>query len=368
MYLPFESATELVARLLDAGSGRASWLLCVSDRHAETLPELFNVARTQGLELCGGVFPGLIEGVRRRDSGVIAIPFPQGSRIVAASVHQDRVEWLDQLPDSNRHSVSSMLLLIDCLSLGIARYLEEIYDFYGATDHYVGAAAGYHDLRPSPAIFTQDGFIPKGGLLVQLPVSTTSCVRHGWNRVAGPFIVTRTKKNLIQEINWEPAGSFYRKVAESLAPELKGKPVFPDLNSRFPLCLAKQSAEDVVRDPLEINSDDEIVMLSELPENSAIYLIEANRETMVAAAREAARECRSSHEVEAFFVSDCYSRALILDQDYEDELEAVAGELEKFSQAPVQGVLAMGEICGDGHSSLEFYNKTFVISAIHRVG
>jgi hypothetical protein len=368
MYLPFESAPGLVQQLLDVKSKQTPWLLCISDQHAEALSSLFEAAKQNDLRICGGLFPGLIDGAQRRDTGVIAIPLPDGSQIIPASVNREGIKWFDQLPVIPDNTPTSMLLFVDCLSTGIARYLEEIYDRYGTSVQYAGAGAGYRDLRSSPSIFTDSGFLPSGGLLIIMPITATSSVRHGWKRVAGPFIATRTRDNLLQEINWEPAGTFYRGLVESLAPELKEKSVFPDLSSRFPLCIARQSAEDVVRVPVDINEDDEIAMLSDFSENSAIYLLEANPQTLIGAAREAIRDCSTSEEIDTCLVLDCFTRSLILDQDYGRELEAVLEELEGFSDQPLQGVLALGEIFGDRRSSLEFYNKTFVFSAIHRSG
>ncbi|MCU7845966.1 MAG: FIST C-terminal domain-containing protein [Candidatus Thiodiazotropha sp. (ex Monitilora ramsayi)] len=369
MYLPFNSTTELVELLSAGHPNQVSWLLCFSYKHADKLPSLFEAAHSRGLQFCGGLFPGLIDGATPKDDGVLAIPLPEGSRVVTATISRDSVEWTEELPPltSESSAKSSMLLFVDCLSPGITRFLEEVYDQYGTRIHYAGAGAGYANLQPKPVIFTEAGFIPHGGLLILMAVEAISSVQHGWKRIAGPFIATRTNGNIIQELNWESAGSIYRGEVESIALELKGKPVFPDLNSRFPLSIGKQSSEDVVRDPIEINSSDEIVVLSDVPENSAIYISEGSKETIVEAVRSAVRECDTSFQISFCFVSDCYSRALMLGDDIEEELEAACEELKKFTNAPLQGVLALGEICGNGRSNLEFYNKTFVISVAHKV-
>ena len=43
-------------------------------------------------------------------------------------------------------------------------------------------------------------------------------------------------------------------------------------------------------------------------------------------------------------------------------VEKVGEVLKEFSDCTVEGVLALGEVCGNEQSTLSFYNKTFVIS------
>ncbi len=365
MYIPFTSAANLVEKLCAEQNEDALWLLCVSDQHVDELNSFFPMARSNGLRFCGGVFPGLIDGTQRKDDGVVAIPLDSKAQLVTANLDQDRVRWVTPLPTLPPDEIHSAFLFVDSHSPGVTDFMETIYDQYGTTINYTGAGAGYRDLRHAPCIFAESGFIKHGGLLILLPQSATVNVRHGWKRVAGPFIATRTSGKIIQELNWEAAGSFYRREVEALAPELKGKPVFPDLASRFPLSIGKQAAEDVVRDPFEINAADEIVFFTDVPENSAIYISEGNKETLIEAAQQAVAECRPTEEVNACFISDCYSRALMLGDELATELEMVGKTLKQFTDTPAQGALVMGEVCGNGSTSLEFYNKTFVVALIH---
>ena len=365
MYIPFTSPHKLVEELDAKQAENTLWLLCVSDQHADELPAFFEAARSRELRICGGVFPGLIDGSQRRDEGVIAIPLQGDAQLATGSMGQSGVGWYSSPPVLKRGRIHSALLFVDSQSPGITSFMEDIYDQYGATIHYGGAGAGYRDLREASSIFTASGFIPHGCLLILLSQQTTVNVRHGWKRVAGPFVATSTDGKIVKELNWEAAGTLYRGVVESIAPELKGKPVFPDLASRFPLGIGKQAAEDVVRDPFEINEADEIVFLSDVPENSAIYISEGNKDTLIGAARQAVTECSTQRDISICFISECYSRALMLGDELAVELHEIDKILSQYTTTPAQGVLAMGEICGNGRTSLEFYNKTFVITLFH---
>ncbi len=53
----------------------------------------------------------------------------------------------------------------------------------------------------------------------------------------------------------------------------------------------KDGGEDVIRDPMAVTADDEIVMLSAVPENSVMYLAGTTAQDLVRAAGEAAGAC-----------------------------------------------------------------------------
>jgi hypothetical protein len=253
------------------------------------------------------------------------------------------------------------MILVDCQAPGISKLLEDTFDHFGNHICYAGAGVGFHDLRQAPSVFTGTGFIPHGGLLLYIPSRATVNVRHGWSRVHGPFIATRVRGNVIQELNWEPAGSFFRDQVEALAPALKGRPVFPDLVSGFTLSIGKEGGEDVIRDPISINAADELVVLSDVPENAAMYLSQGDASSLLQAAQQAVAECNPADAVDNCFIVECFSRALMLKDGFPRELEAVTAALQKFTDVPAEGILALGEIASSGRTSLEFYNKTFVV-------
>ncbi|MEJ2406171.1 MAG: FIST N-terminal domain-containing protein [Candidatus Thiodiazotropha sp.] len=365
MYLTYTSAQNLVTELSTVQETGTLWLLCFSDQHADQLPPFFEAASHRELRFCGGIFPGLIDNDQRRDKGVIAIPLHPRAQLITGTLDQSSETWIAQNQTLMSDTPATALLFMDSQSPGISGFMEAIYDQFGTRVHFAGAGAGFRDLRQAPSIFCESGFIEHGSLLILLPQLSTVNVRHGWKRVAGPFIATRTNGKIIQELNWEAAGSFYRREIEALAPELKSKPVFPDLVMRFPLSIGKQAAEDVVRDPFSINDADEIVCLSDVPENSAIYISEGSKDSLIEAAQQAITECNKGDRASTCFISDCYSRALMLDDELATELHRAGSALKQITDKPLQGVLALGEICGNGHSSLEFYNKTFLVALLH---
>jgi hypothetical protein len=367
MYLPFTTPEHVADTLAAASAGAPDprWLLCVADRHADAVPALLDVLSARGIRAHGGLFPGLIHGALRRDDGIVAIALPRASQVCRVDLGARDVRWVDTPPQLPGGAPASLTILVDSQSPGIAALLEDLYDRFADRVHHVGGGAGRHDLAPLPSIFTDEGLIEHAGLVVLVPRTSSVAVRHGWRRVRGPFVATRTRGNVIQELNWEPAGSFYRAQVEALAPRMEGRPVFPDLASSYPLCIGKEGGEDVMRDPMYISDADELVVLSDVPENSVMFLAHGDPDSLIESARQAVDDCGGVRQATSCFVSDCYSRALMLGDRFPRELAAVSAALAQFTDLPAEGVLALGEIAANGSRNLEFFNKTIVVAIGH---
>lgn len=364
MYLPFTSPGEIADTLVAmAPPGEPPlWVLLIADRHGDAVPQLVVELSAKGVRACGGIFPGLIHGHEAPDSGMIALPLPAQSKLCSAQLGSDEIHWRQELPSTWDDSPSSAMILIDCLSPNIAGLLEQIYDHYGPSLAIAGSGSGYHDLRAAPTVFTDAGLVVHGCLFILVPQPATVQVRHGWQRVAGPFVASRTTGNVIQEFNWEAAGHFYRSQVEERAPDLAGLPIFPDLNSSFPLAIVREGGEDVIRDPIGLGENDALVLLSDVSENSVMYLVHGDDDALIAAARQAVEDCGQPSGVERCFVSDCYSRALKLGKDFTRELAAAEEVLHRFTSVVPEGVQALGEVVAHGKQRLEFFNKTFVVA------
>ena len=365
MHLSFSGCCEFLDCLQAERSDDPLWVLLFADCHADSVPGLLVAARERGMRLCGGVFPGLIDGSRRVDEGCIAIPQPEGTQLAVGSLSGARLEWSSPLPEmAGTHSCSAMVF-VDCLAAGITGFLEVLFDTYGNHIHYAGAGTGFHDLRNAPSVFSESGFVESGVLFLLVPRQLTVSVQHGWRRIAGPFIATRTRGNVILEFDWSAAGPFYRSQVEAQDATMRGRPLFPDINAVYPLCIGKEGCEDVMRDPMRIGDAGEIAVLSDVTENSAMYLAHGDAASLVAAARQAVMDCGRPGLVDVAFVSDCYSRALALGEAFGDELAEVSDALREITAARPEGVLALGEVAANRRANLEFYNKTFVVALRH---
>ncbi|MCB1874856.1 MAG: FIST C-terminal domain-containing protein [Chromatiales bacterium] len=369
MYLSYSSPEQIVSALQKANAAQvdALWLLCVADSHGGQLPSLLTELKQAGIRVFGGLFPGLIYGEEVKHEGILAIALPTESQILIADLNTGGIEWREQPPAlTDPVGQTSSLLLLDCLAPNITAFMEEVYNRYGNQLVHYGAGAGYHDLRQQPPLFTEHGMFRNAAMMALIPRRATVRVRHGWSRVAGPFVASRTKGNIIQELNWEPAATFYRREVEGQNPDYAGRPVFPDINSVYPLCIAKEGGEDVMRDPIGQTDADEIVVLSDVAENSVMYLAHGDHDSLIGAAAQAIADCAAPDDVAFCFISDCFSRVLKLGDTFTEELRSACNGLRRFTDAKPEGVLALGEVATHGGQYLELFNKTFVVALSHR--
>jgi hypothetical protein len=236
MYLGFDCC-ESVADALErqAPNGQQTlWLLCVADTHADSIPALLETCRERGVRVAGGVFPGLIFGEEALHEGLIALPLPVDSQVWIADLHEEAVCWRTPLPSADASIYRSAVLFMDCRAQGISVLLGDLYDRFGGRLSYYGAGTGYRDLRDAPSVFDGGYFLRGAGLLILSPGPATVQVRHGWRRVAGPFVASRTRGNVINELNWEPAEALYREAVAAQDPGLADRPVFPDVGAAYP--------------------------------------------------------------------------------------------------------------------------------------
>lgn len=363
MYLPSSQLPHVAACFLQVATPDTLWMVCVADQDAHALPPLLATCREQGLRVFGGIFPALLHDGVRHDSGLVAIPMPAASQVVSGRSGQPRWAWQQSLPDVADKRNRSVIILTDCMAPNISGLLEEVYDHFGNAASYVGGGAGFHDLRRSPCIFTDQGLLPDAAVVALTPEKTSVGARHGWQRMSGPFVASRTEGNVIHEINWEPAGEFYRRQVAALNPALSGRPVFPDVAAAYPLTIAKEGGEDVVRDPIRIDEAGRLVVLSDVQENAVMYLGFAEPAAVLAAAGHAVADLAVEGDISRCILFDCYSRSLMLGADFARELQIAGETLSPMTAVKPDGVLAMGEIASNGKGNLEFYNKTFVVAA-----
>jgi hypothetical protein len=366
MYMDFRSSDQIVETLCRLNQPGSLWLVLAADCHGDEITPVLDALRNRNVRVCGGIFPGLIHGNARKDSGIIAIQLPDQSAYCVGILSTNELSWQSPPPSLATKEPVGALILTDCLGCNISGFLEDIYNQYGNDISYSGAGAGYHDLRKSPSIFAENGLVPNAALLILIPRETKVRVQHGWKRVLGPFVASHTDRNIIKELNWESAGRFYRKLVEGLNPALAGAPVFPDLNSTYPLCIAKEGGEDVLRDPISINEADEIVVLSDVTENAVMYLAHGDQDSLIDAAGQAVEELGELDNVDSCLIFDCYSRALMIADEFPRELRRIQEKLAALTDVIPEGVLALGEIAANNGPCIELFNKTIVIAATCR--
>jgi hypothetical protein len=252
----------------------------------------------------------------------------------------------------------------------VAPFLHELFQQYGGMVSYVGGGAGVPEFTAEPCVFTAEGFVGEAAVVAFLPRRCSLGVRHGWEPILGPFVATRTRGNVIVELNWAPAIDVYHSaIAQDLGAEL-ARDRLPSLLPAYPFGVQRAGTECVVRDPLRIDAEGGLVCAGEVPENAVLHVLRGRPRTLVTAAGRAAAEAArraAGAEPSRAFVFDCMSREGFLGERYGEEIVAVSRRLRRVrGRLPeLTGVLSLGEVASSGEGILEFLNKTTVVGLLH---
>lgn len=357
-----DSSPDALFRLAETavGNGAQSLLILAADGNDCQPREFDPWLKSMPVPVCGGVFPQLIHEQKNHEFGYLVVGIP-------ATVQVHNIEGLSDPGADFAESVetrlaghdlpASMLVLVDGMASRMGAFLDGIYDVFGSDPVYFGGGAGSLSFEPKPCLFSNEGMLRDHGQMTFLPMRFMLGVQHGWEKFAGPFVVTSVDRNVIKTLDFQPAFQFYREHVEADSGQLFSDDNFFDIAKGYPFGMERSAGSIVVRDPIT-HTGNHINCVGEVPGNAIVYLLKGRPERLIAAAEEAAQQVTPG-EGPAILV-DCISRVLFLENQFTSELQAVKRVLDK---RPLFGMLTLGEIANGGDYCLEFYNKTMVLAA-----
>lgn len=182
----------------------------------------------------------------------------------------------------------------------------------------------------------------------------------GWDPFGPERRVTRSKGNVLYELDGQPALSLYKTYLGEQAAGL------PATGLLFPLSLRAQRDETpVVRTILAVSdADQSMTFAGDLPEGSYARLMKANFERLIDGAMGAARtsyEALETSSPDLAILISCVGRKLILQQRIEEEVEGVR---EVLGDGPVlAGFYSYGEISPfTPGAKCDLHNQTMTIT------
>ncbi len=318
----------------------------------------------------GAFFPSIIYANKNYKEGYIVKKLPIAGKVhIVENIQTDQINLPDFSKEINdAENKLTVLTLVDGFTGNITFYLNEMFDLLGNTVNFLGAGAGSVSFIQKPCVFSNDGIFENAACLCLVDMQSSLSVRHGWSKLVGPFVATRTEKNIIYELNWNNAFEVYKDAIE----ENTGKEIrldnFFDVAKGHPFGIFKDSGEDIVRDPLEVDADGNLICIGDVPENTVLYILKGENEDLIHSAETAIRESAGVVDapIQHTFVVDCISRTLFMEKEFSKELEAINDfvDVKEHASATPIGVVSLGEISSSGDGFLEFYNKTLVIGSL----
>lgn len=263
----------------------------------------------------------------------------------------------------NPHHLNSILLLSDGLNINGSELIRGVKESINNKNVIIsGGLAGDGDRFKETTLLFNNMISSKQIIALafygeSLKVGTGSV--GGWDEFGPKRTVTKSKENILFELDGEPALEVYKKYLGEQAKEL------PASGLLFPLSISFEDRKNVVRTILAVDeSNQTLTFAGDIPQNSKAQLMRANFTRLVDGAKSAAEKSislMSQVQTDRFALAiSCVGRRLVLGQKTEDELEAVYKILP--AGTALSGFYSYGELSPNGSYGCELHNQTMTIT------
>jgi len=188
----------------------------------------------------------------------------------------------------------------------------------------------------------------------------------GWSSFGVDRLVTKSENNILYELDEQPALELYKKY---LGKHVAGLPASALL---FPLSIQlKKENSSLIRTILSINEEDgSMIFAGDIPQGEYVRLMTSNNEKLIDGAihaSEIALQNLGESDPDLAILISCVGRKLLLKQNTEEEIEAVAFTLGKKTN--ITGFYSYGELCpiNQTNNSCELHNQTMTITLFKEI-
>lgn len=185
--------------------------------------------------------------------------------------------------------------------------------------------------------------------------------KGGWDSFGIERHVTKSRKNVLYQLDGLPALELYKSFLGDEAKNLPGSGLLFPLSMRY-----KKDSEPVVRTILAVNEEDQsLTFAGNIPQGSYVRLMKANVDRLIDGAQDSALSANKivKNNSDLAILISCVGRRLVLKQMVEEEVEVVR---EVIGEKPsITGFYSYGEIAPFGEfSSCELHNQTMTITTL----
>jgi hypothetical protein len=310
-------------------------------------------------ESCIGVIvPYIIAEESLQESGILQISFSTQEN---ANIHTFSMQ--KNIPQRSFEKGQTLLLFVDPLTALFEPFIDTLNSVLKDNMVY-GSGVGSRTFEPMPIVFSNGEIYAEYALVVAFNSYIRVGIKHGWEPMYGPLVVTKTEGTNLLELNNDSAFSVYAEVIKASAGRVITEENFFDIAKGFPLgVLSYANDEFIIRDPLGISKEEGLALLNSIPENETVYIMRGDTDELIASAAENAKSVASSSHNGTHLLFDCISRVLYMEKDaFNQEVKAIeAGAKDKH----LNGICSTGEITNVGFSKLMIFNKTNLLGAFY---
>ncbi len=190
-------------------------------------------------------------------------------------------------------------------------------------------------------------------------------VRHGWIPIGTPRIATRSKANILYELDGKPAIQIYEDHFGKGRNVIDRKEPLARLAITYPLGIAAPNKDGyLIRDPITVDDNGAITLAAEIPEGTQVHIMIGSREEAIDAAGDAAKIAIAQVQgksIKAVFLFNCIARKKLLMTKKQEEIERIRSIIGQ--DVPLIGFYTYGEQAPLGGEivTCSFHNETDVI-------
>lgn len=182
----------------------------------------------------------------------------------------------------------------------------------------------------------------------------------GWDSFGIDRVVTKSKENVVYEIDNQPALDLYKSYLGDMSEQLPGSALFFPLEMRI-----DEKSDLLVRTILGVSeADKSMTFAGNIPEGASVRLMKTNVNRVIDGAEKAAVIANKEKlDAELVLMVSCVGRKLVLKQLVQDEIEAVVMEFPDATS--FTGFYSYGELLKSGFSdNCELHNQTMTITVL----
>ncbi len=186
-------------------------------------------------------------------------------------------------------------------------------------------------------------------------------INGGWTPFGPERVVTKSKANVLYELDNKPALDLYKKYLGDKSKDLPGAALL------YPLKVKSDNEDQsIVRTILNIDENNHSMILAgNVLEGQKVQLMMTHVDSIVNASEEAASNANKIRvkDPELAILVSCVGRKLVLDQRVEEEVEEVIEAIG--DKVTICGMYSYGEIAPfDGEKKCQLHNQTMTVTLI----
>jgi CheY-like chemotaxis protein len=289
--------------------GDEQYVAFITESFLDNHRELFNLSNNS--IVAGAVVPHLIKNRELISEGIALLKLEKGASFVEISDMKEKAypNLKSKLIENQSRSI---FLFVDGLSSQFDTFISHLNALIDSdTTSVLGSGVGLKNLTHQAVIFNQNDIYTDHALIIGTDFQINANVHHGWHSIYGPLVVTKSKDNVIYELNGEKAFDVYQRTLKEIEDIDISSENFFDIAKGHPLGIMTFSDNEfIIRDPITNNEDGSITIVSSVKEYDSLYIMKGEKETLIESSKQLSNQVFSRNIGTTALLFDCISRIL----------------------------------------------------------